>query len=178
MLEGKNIAASKRTRLNDQIRAAEVRLIDKDGTQLGIVDLAKAKDVAQTAGMDLVEISPGAEPPVCRVMDYGKYVFEQKKKKNASRKKQRQIQLKEVKLRPGTEDGDLQVKIRNIMRFLEANDKVKVTLRFRGREFVHNDLGFEMMKRIAEAVDEIGQVEFPAKMEGRQMLMILVPKKK
>lgn len=125
-----------------------------------------------------MEISPGAEPPVCRVMDYGKYLFDQRKKQNAAKKKQKQIHIKEIKLRPGTEEGDLQVKIRNIIRFLEDNDKVKITLRFRGREFVHNRIGYELMKRIEDEIHEVGTVEQAAKMEGRQMLMIVVPKKK
>ena len=153
-------------------------MIDSNGEQVGVVGLDRAKEIAVQAGLDLVEISPGAEPPVCRVMDYGKFQFEQRKKQAAARKKQKQIQIKEVKLRPGTEEGDLQVKIRSIVRFLEENDKVKVTLRFRGREFVHSEIGMELMKRIEEDVAELGQIEQAAKMEGRQIVMVIVPKKK
>lgn len=133
--------------------------------------------MAEEAELDLVEIVPTAEPPVCRVMNYGKYVFEQTKKKHAAKKKQKQIQIKEVKFRPGTEEGDYQVKLRNLTRFLNNGDKVKVTLRFRGREMVHQELGTRMLERIEADTQEIGVVEQFPKMEGRQMVMLLTPKK-
>jgi translation initiation factor IF-3 len=133
--------------------------------------------MAEEAELDLVEIVPNAEPPVCRVMNYGKYVFEQTKKKHAAKKKQKQIQIKEVKFRPGTEEGDYQVKLRNLVRFLNNGDKVKVTLRFRGREMVHQELGTKMLERIEADTQEIAVVEQFPKMEGRQMVMLLAPKK-
>jgi translation initiation factor IF-3 len=133
--------------------------------------------MAEEAELDLVEIVPNAEPPVCRVMNYGKYVFEQTKKKHAAKKKQKQIQIKEVKFRPGTEEGDYQVKLRNLTRFLNNGDKVKVTLRFRGREMVHQELGTKMLERVEADTQEYGMVEQFPKMEGRQMVMLLAPKK-
>ena len=133
--------------------------------------------MADEAEQDLVEIVPNAEPPVCRIMNYGKYVFEQSKKKHAAKKKQKQIQIKEVKFRPGTEDSDYQVKLRNLTRFLNHGDKVKVTLRFRGREMVHQELGTKMLERIETDLQEYGVVEQYPKMEGRQMVMLLAPKK-
>ncbi len=142
------------------------------------MDLAKALQVAQESELDLVEIAPEAEPPVCRIMDYGKHIFEEKKRQAEARKKQKQTQVKEMKIRPGTEEGDYQVKLRNLRRFLEDGDKAKVTLRFRGREMAHQELGLEMMRRIETDLDEIGAVEQTAKMEGRQMTMVIAPKKK
>lgn len=133
---------------------------------------------ARDSGLDLVEISPGAKPPVCRIMDYGKHLFEQRKKQAAAKKKQKQIQIKEIKLRPGTEEGDLMVKVRSILRFLDDGDKVKVTIRFRGREFVHSEIGMHLMQRIETEVGEVGTVEQVAKLEGRQMTMVIGPKKK
>jgi len=133
--------------------------------------------MAEEAELDLVEIVPNAEPPVCRVMNYGKYVFEQTKKKHAAKKKQKQIQIKEVKFRPGTEEGDYKVKLRNLTRFLNNGDKVKVTLRFRGREMVHQELGTKMLERVEADTQEYGMVEQFPKMEGRQMVMLLAPKK-
>lgn len=132
---------------------------------------------AEEAELDLVEIVPNAEPPVCRVMDYGKYLFDQNKKRHAARKKQKQIQVKEVKFRPGTDEGDYQVKLRNLIKFLENGDKVKVTLRFRGREMAHQELGSKMLKRIEEDLSELGAVEQFPKMEGRQMVMVMAPKR-
>ena len=128
--------------------------------------------------MDLVEVSPTAEPPVCRIMDYGKFLFEQNKKAHSAKKKQKQIQIKEMKFRPGTEEGDYQVKLRNLVRFLEDGDKAKVSLRFRGREVVHPEIGMKLMARIAEDLDEYGQVEAQPKFEGRQVVMVLAPKKR
>ncbi len=132
---------------------------------------------ASEASLDLVEVVPGAEPPVCRIMDYGKFRFEQSKKKNAARKKTKQIQLKEVKFRPGTEEGDYNVKMRNLIKFLENGDKAKVTLRFRGREMAHRDIGARLLKRVEEDLADIATVEQFPKMEGRQMIMVLAPRK-
>ena len=133
---------------------------------------------ADEVGLDLVEVSPNADPPVCRIMDYGKYKFEQQKKQQAAKKKQKQIHIKEIKFRPGTEEGDYQVKLRNLIRFLEHGDKAKVTIRFRGREMAHMDLGEQLMKRIEADLAEVGQVDQQARKEGRQMVMMLSPKKK
>jgi len=168
---------NKKTRLNEQITCNTVRLIDVDQTQLGVVSIQEALAKAEESGFDLVEISPNAEPPVCRIMDFGKFQFEQNKKKQAAKKKQKQIQVKEVKFRPGTEEGDYQVKLRNLIRFLNEGDKAKVTLRFRGREMAHQNLGNNLLKRIAADLDEFGIVEQFPKMEGRQMVMLLAPKK-
>jgi translation initiation factor IF-3 len=152
-------------------------LIGATGGQVGVVDLGEALKQADDAELDLVEIVPNAEPPVCRIMDFGKFLFEQNKKKHAARKKQKQIQVKEVKFRPGTDDGDYQVKLRNISRFLENGDKVKVTLRFRGREMAHQELGSKMLDRIEADMQEIAEVEQKAKLEGRQMIVILAPRR-
>ncbi|EGV50684.1 bacterial translation initiation factor 3 (bIF-3) [endosymbiont of Ridgeia piscesae] len=149
-----------------------------DGEQLGIVSLSEAKAVADEADMDLVEIVPNAEPPVCRVMDYGKFLFDVKKQKQAAKKKQKQVQVKEVKFRPGTGAGDYQVKLRNLVRFLSDGDKTKVTMRFRGREHAHRELGLELLQRVEADLAEYGQVEQKPAMEGRQMVMVLGPKKK
>jgi translation initiation factor IF-3 len=145
---------------------------------MGVVSITDAIEIAEKAEMDLVEIAADAEPPVCRVMDYGKHVFEEKKRQAEARKKQKQIQVKEIKIRPGTEEGDYQVKLRNLKRFLEEGDKTKITLRFRGREMAHQELGLEMMRRIEADLDEFGAVEQAAKIEGRQMTMVLAPKKR
>jgi translation initiation factor IF-3 len=163
--------------LNEEITAPEIRLIGKDGEQVGIVPLTRAQEIADEAGMDLVELVPNADPPVCRIMDFGKFLFEQNKKKQAAKKKQKQIQIKEVKFRPGTEEGDYQVKMRNIQRFLDHGDKVKVTLRFRGREMAHQELGSRMLERIEGDLTEQATVEQMPKMEGRQMIMVLAPRK-
>jgi translation initiation factor IF-3 len=153
-------------------------LIGADGEQAGIVSIEEALAAATAANLDLVEISPDAEPPVCKVMDYGKKLFDQKKQLAAQRKKQKQTQVKEMKFRPGTDEGDYKIKLRNVIRFLEAGDKAKVTLRFRGREMAHQELGMEMMKRIETDLLEIGQVEQFPKMEGRQLTMVIAPKSK
>lgn len=155
-----------------------MRLIGADGEQVGIVTLEEALEAATKANLDLVEIAPEAEPPVCKVMDYGKKLFDQKKQQAAQRKKQKQTQVKEMKFRPGTEDGDYQVKLRNLKRFLEAGDKAKVTLRYRGREMAHQELGMEMLKRIEIDLEELGAVEQFPKMEGRQLTMVIAPKSK
>ncbi|RZO19915.1 MAG: translation initiation factor IF-3 [SAR92 clade bacterium] len=169
---------SKRARLNDDITAAEVRLVASDGSQIGVVSLEVALETAQKETLDLVEISPDAEPPVCKVMDYGKHVFDIKKKAALQKKKQKQTQVKEMKFRPGTDQGDYDIKLRNLVRFLEHGDKAKVTLRFRGREMAHQELGMEMMKRVEADLTELAQVEQYPKMEGRQMTMVLAPRSK
>jgi len=169
---------SKKARINEQITAAEVRLVGADGEQIGIVGIDRALDDARKAQLDLVEMSADAKPPVCKLMDYGKHLFDLKKQKAAAKKKQTRTQVKEMKFRPGTEDGDYQVKLRNLIRFLEKGDKAKVSIRFRGREMAHQVLGMEMMKRIEADLEEIATVELHPKMEGRQMLMVLAPKKK
>jgi len=155
-----------------------VRLIGADGEQVGIVSLAEAMQAAQAATLDLVEIVPDSKPIVCKVMDYGKHLFELKKTKAASKKKQKQQQVKEMKFRPGTEEGDYQVKLRNLTRFLENGDKAKVSLRYRGREMAHQELGMEMLKRIEVDLEELATVEQYPKMEGRQLIMVMAPKKK
>ena len=167
-------------RLNDEITGLkEVRLNGLEGDSLGIVSLKEALKIAEEAGVDLVEISPNAEPPVCRVMDYGKYLFEKAKAAKEQKKKQKQVQVKEIKLRPGTDVGDYQVKLRNLSRFLEEGNKVKVTIRFRGREMAHQNIGVDVLNRIKEDTAEIASVEaFPSRIEGRQMIMVLAPKKK
>ncbi len=152
-------------------------MIGKEGEQVGIVSKNEALDMAEEADLDLVEIVPNAEPPVCRLMDYGKYQFELNKKKHAAKKNQKQIQVKEIKFRPGTEEGDYQVKLRSLIKFLEHGDKVKITLRFRGREMAHQELGMEMLKRVEADLEELGTVEQYPKLEGRQMVMVLAPKK-
>ena len=169
---------NKKLAVNEDIRARQVRLIDQEGTQLGIVPIEEALKTAETAGLDLVEIAADAEPVVCKIMDYGRYIFDAKKQKNAAKKKQKIIQVKEVKFRPGTEEGDYQVKLRNLIRFLEHGDKAKVSLRFRGRELAHQELGMEMMQRIEKDLLDLGVVEQQPKMEGRQIVMVIAPKKK
>jgi len=155
-----------------------VRLIDAEGNQVGVVSSREAKQMAYEAELDLVEISPGAEPPVCRIMDYGKYCFELNKKQQAAKKKQKQIQVKEVKFRPGTDVGDYQIKLRNLIRFLSEGDKAKITVRFRGRELSHKELGMDLLKQVETDLAEYATVEQFPKMEGRQMIMTLSPKKK
>ena len=155
-----------------------MRLIDQDGEQAGIVSLVQARRMAEEAELDLVEISPNAKPPVCRIMDFGKFRFEQAKKQQEAKKKQKQIQVKEVKFRPGTDEGDYQVKLRNLIRFLSDGDKAKVTLRFRGREMAHQDLGTTLLKRVEDDLAPYGAVEQRPKMEGRQMVMTIAPVKK
>ncbi|MFZ4077419.1 MAG: translation initiation factor IF-3 [Legionellaceae bacterium] len=169
---------SDRARINEQITLPEVRLIDAEGNQAGIVSTREALRLAEESGLDLVEISPTAKPPVCRIMDYGKFLFEVNKKQAEARKKQKQIQVKELKFRPTTEDGDYQVKLRNLIRFLNHGDKVKVTLRFRGREVAHQELGMKILERLQQDTAEFAVVEQQAKREGRQLLMVLSPKKK
>ena len=168
----------KKNRINDEIDLTELRLIGADGVQIGIVGFDEAMQTAQSASLDLVEISPDAEPPVCRIMDYGKHQFEEKKKRNEAKKKQKQTQTKEIKFRPVTEEGDYQVKLRNLKRFLEDGDRAKVTLRYKGREMSHQELGVQLLQRVEKDLEEYGTVEQFPKMEGRQLVMVLTPKKR
>lgn len=162
--------------MNQGIRAREVRVIDSDGSQVGIVSLRDALHLADERGLDLVEVAPQARPIVCRIMDFGKYKYEQSKREREARKKQRIITIKEVKLRPGIEDHDFQTKARNAVRFLQEGDKVKVTLMFRGREIVHPHLGQKILKKLAEQVEELAIIERTPKLEGRNMIMVLAPR--
>ena len=167
---------AQKNRINEDITAKEVRLIGIDGEQAGIVSLKEAQAIADDAGVDLVEISPNAEPPVCKVMDYGKFIFEKSKELKEQKKKQKQIQVKEIKFRPGTDEGDYQVKLRNLRKFLEAGDKAKITIRFRGREMAHQEIGIELLNRVKADLEDVSQVEsFPNRVEGRQMVMMLAP---
>jgi len=152
-------------------------VIGTEGEQAGVMDRDNAIALARESQLDLVEVSPNAEPPVCRIMDFGKYLFEQKKKTHAGKVKQRQTQLKEIKFRPGTEIGDYQVKMKKLVAFLEAGDKTKITLRFRGREMAHQELGMQLLERVRDDLEEYGTVEQFPKMEGRQLIMVLAPKK-
>ncbi|TEU30260.1 translation initiation factor IF-3 [Alkanindiges illinoisensis] len=172
------VAKSNRPAINDEIRAKEVRLVDEAGEQKGIVPLTEALRAAEAVELDLVEIVANAEPPVCKIMDYNKHLFDLKQKQKDAKKKQHQVQVKEIKLRPGTDVGDYQVKLRSILRFLEDGDKVKITLRFRGREMAHQELGLKQLQKIEGDVAEFGVVEQQPKMEGRQMGMLIGPKKK
>ncbi|MGR9051755.1 MAG: translation initiation factor IF-3 [Gammaproteobacteria bacterium] len=165
-------------RLNDAITSRRVRLIGADGESVGIVPLDEAKQLAYNSDLDLVEISPNADPPVCKIMDFGKFQFEQNKKQQAAKKKQKQIQVKEIKFRPGTEEGDYQVKLKSLVKFLDEGNKTKITLRFRGREMAHKELGMDLLKRIETDLQEIAAVEQFPKLEGRQMVMVMGPKKK
>ncbi|GIT92535.1 translation initiation factor IF-3 [Jannaschia sp. AI_61] len=162
-------------RINDRIRAVEIRLIGAEGENVGVVSPARARAMAEDAGLDLVEISPNANPPVCKIMDFGKFKYEQQKKEAEARKKQKTIEVKEVKFRPNTDTHDYDVKMRNVFKFLENGDKVKVTLRFRGREMAHQNLGRELLERVAKDTEEVGKVENFPKMEGRQMVMMIGP---
>ncbi|WP_422197604.1 translation initiation factor IF-3 [Acinetobacter sp.] len=164
--------------MNDEIRAKEVRLVDENGEQKGIVSLADALRAAESVELDLVEIVANAEPPVCKIMDFNKHLFDLKQKQKEAKKKQHQVQVKEIKLRPGTDVGDYNVKLRAIIKFLEEGNKVKITLRFRGREMAHQQLGLAQLQKIETDVAEFGTVEQMPKMEGRQMGMLLGPKKK
>ena len=175
-MEERLIAAERQTRLNNAIRVPQVRLIDADGNQVGIVPTDEARKQASDARLDLVEISPNASPPVCRIMNHGKFLFEKNKKRQAARKKQKQIQVKEIKFRPGTDIGDYQVKLRNLTRFLDEGNKTKITVRFRGREMAHQELGMQLLKRVEADLVEIAVVEQYPRKEGRQMVMILAPK--
>ncbi|WP_226953727.1 translation initiation factor IF-3 [Mesopusillimonas faecipullorum] len=173
-----DIATDKAHRINGEIRVPEVRLIGVEGEQLGIVKLPQALDLAEEHDVDLVEIAPNAAPPVCRLMDYGKFKYQEQKRQAEARSKQKVIQVKEVKFRPGTDEGDYQVKLRNLRRFIDEGDKAKVTLRFRGREMAHQELGMRVLERVKADLGELVQVEAMPKMEGRQMVMVLAPKRK
>ena len=164
--------------MNEDIVNPKVRLIDAAGENIGVVATDEALRIASEADLDLVEISPNAEPPVCRVMDYGKYKFEQNKKAHQAKKKQKQIHVKEIKFRPGTEEGDYQVKLRKLIEFLEDGDKTKVTIRYRGREMQHQELGAQLLDRIENDLKQYGDVEQRPKLEGRQLIMVLAPCKR
>ena len=163
-------------RINEEIRAREVRVIGSDGEQLGIMSGREAQQLAYEKHLDLVEIAPTAKPPVCRIMDYGKYRYEQQKREKESRKKQKTFDIKEVKLRPGIEEHDFNVKFKNAVRFLEDGDKVKVTIMFRGRELSHPELGEVLLNKMADQLKEMAVVERQPKLEGKNMIMIVAPK--
>lgn len=164
--------------MNGEINAPEVRLVGINNEPLGIVRLPDAMRMAEEAEVDLVEIAPQAAPPVCRLMDYGKFKYQEQKKAHEAKLKQKIIQVKEIKFRPGTDDGDYAIKVRNLIRFLEEGDKTKVTLRFRGREMAHQEIGVRLLERVRADLEPYGQVEQFPKLEGRQMIMVLAPKKK
>ena len=165
-------------RINGEINASEVRLVGADGEPIGVVSLSVATQMAEEAELDLVEIAPTAKPPVCRIMDFGKFKYSESKKRHEAKLKQKQIQVKEIKFRPGTDEGDYQIKLRNLIRFLEEGDKTKVTLRFRGREMAHQEFGIKLLERVKQDLETHGVVEQFPKLEGRQMIMVLAPKKK
>ncbi len=164
-------------RINELIEVPEVRLVDADGNMVGVVPLETALADADAAGLDLVEVSPNAEPPVCKILDYGKYKYEDQKRKAEARKKQKTIDVKEIKMRPGIDEHDYDVKMRAMRRFLDDGDKVKVTLRFRGREMAHQELGLKVLHRVRDDIEELGKIEQTPKMEGRQMIMVVAPVK-
>lgn len=172
-----NNSNTKKTRINQQIRVPEVRLIDKNGDQVGVVHIREALQRAEEDQLDLVEISPNANPPVCRIMDYGKFQFELNKKRSVQRKKQKQTQVKEIKFRPGTDIGDYNIKLKKIIGFLEHGDKVKVTLRFRGREMQHRELGMDILRRVQQDLKDLITIEQQPRAEGRQMGMVIAPVK-
>ncbi|NLD68156.1 MAG: translation initiation factor IF-3 [Limnobacter sp.] len=165
-------------RINGEINALEVRLVGADNEPIGIVHVREALRMAEEADLDLVEIAPQARPPVCRLMDYGKFKYQEQKRQHEARAKQKIIQVKEVKFRPGTDEGDYQVKMRNLRRFLEEGDKAKVTLRFRGREMAHQEFGVRLLERVRNDLEDIAQVEQMPRLEGRQMVMVVAPRKK
>ena len=179
LLEVRTISTkdSKQTQINEEIRASEVRLINENGEMVGIVSIDEALSKEEAADLDLVNISPNAVPPVCKILDYGKYRYEQQKKEKNAKKNQRVTEIKEIRLSASIEDHDVQVKARTAMKFLQDGDKVKVSLRFRGRERDYTQLGFDAMAKFADMVSEYGVIEKPAKMEGRRMNMFLAPKK-
>ena len=176
--EDLGIAVTKRARRNEEIDVVEVRVIDSEGEQRGVMSVPAAIEIAQSEGLDLVEVAPTADPPVCRIMDFGKYLFEQNKKAQSARRKQKQVHIKEIKFRPGTEEGDYKVKLRKLIEFLESGDKTKVTLRFRGREMAHQELGAQLLARVRDDLEEYGVVEQMPQMEGRQMVMVIGPKRR
>ncbi|MGD9159236.1 MAG: translation initiation factor IF-3 [Desulfobacteraceae bacterium] len=164
------------TRVNEMIRASQVRLISNEGEQLGIMSTKDAFDIAGKDGLDLVEVAPNADPPVCRIMDYGKYKYQASKKDQEARKKTKAFQLKEVKFRPHTDDHDLNYKIKNIIKFLEKKNRVKLTVMYRGREYAYQEAGIELLNKVAEEIQEYGSIEQEAKKEGRNATMVIVPK--
>jgi translation initiation factor IF-3 len=163
-------------RANEEITAENVRLIDEEGGQVGVVSREEGLARAQEVGLDLVEVAPNSDPPVCKLLDFGKYKYEAQKKASVARKKQRTIDVKEIKLRPGIDSNDYDIKMRSIVRFLEEGDKVKVTMRFRGREMAHQEIGMQVLERVREELGELAKVEQFPKMEGRQMIMVMAPK--
>ncbi len=163
-------------RVNREIDVRSIRLVGADGEMIGVVTLREGLTMAEEAGLDLVEVSPNADPPVCKILDFGKFKYEDQKKKNAARKKQKVIEVKEIKLRPNIDDHDYDVKMRGMKKFLEEGDKVKVTLRFRGRELAHQDLGMRVLEKVKDDLEELGKVEQIPKMEGRQMVMVIAPR--
>jgi len=163
-------------RVNEEIGAPSVRLVDENGEMVGVVSRQEALTMAMEASLDLVEVAPGADPPVCKILDFGKFKYEEQKKKNEARKKQKVIEVKEIKLRPGIDDHDYDVKMRSMLKFIEEGDKVKVTMRFRGRELAHQDLGMNVLMRVKGDLDELAKVEQFPRMEGRQMTMVMSPK--
>jgi translation initiation factor IF-3 len=163
-------------RINEEIGVMRVRLVDERGNMVGVVGRAEALQMAANAGLDLVEIAPNADPPVCKILDYGKFKYEEQKKKNEARKKQKIIEVKEIKLRPSIDDHDYQVKMRSMNKFIEEGDKVKVTMRFRGRELAHQDLGMNVLMRVRDDLEGIAKVEQMPRMEGRQMTMVVAPR--
>lgn len=163
-------------RINEDIRVREVQLIDHEGQNRGVVPVEEAMEIAGEAGLDLVEIQPNANPPVCKILDYGRHKYQAQKKAAEARKKQKTVELKEVKMRPNIDTHDYEVKMKSMLRFFDDGDKVKVTLRFRGREMAHQDLGYKLMQKVKEETAEIAKVEFEPKVEGRQMIMILAPR--
>ena len=168
----------KQTRINGEITTPEIRLVGVEGEPLGIVKIYDALRQAEEAELDLVEIAPTAQPPVCKIMDYGKFKYQESKKQHEAKLKQKQVQIKEIKFRPGTDEGDYQIKLRNLIKFLEEGDKTKITLRFRGREMAHQEIGMNQLRRVAADLAELAVVEQFPKMEGRQLVMMLAPKKK
>ncbi len=176
--EVESIAQNREVRINEDITTPEIRLVGSDGEPLGIVEIEKALAIAEEQEIDLVEIAPTAKPPVCRLMDYGKFKYNEQKKRHEAKLKQKQIHVKEVKFRPGTDEGDYQIKLRNLIRFLGEGDKAKVTLRFRGREMAHQEFGAKILERVKADLEPHGQVEQFPKMEGRQMVMVIAPLKK
>ena len=163
-------------RVNEQIEAEKIRVVNADGEMVGVISKEEGIEIAFEAGLDLVEVSPNADPPVCKVLDYGKYKYEAQKKANEARKKQKVIDVKEIKMRPGIDEHDYQVKMRSVRRFLDEGDKVKMTIRFRGREMAHQELGMKVLDRVREDVDELAKVEQFPKSEGRLMTMVIAPK--
>jgi len=163
-------------RVNSEISATSIRLVDQNGNMVGVVSVGEGLKLAETAGLDLVEISPGASPPVCKVLDYGKYRYEIQKKAHEARKKQKVIQIKEIKLRPTIDKHDLEIKVRNVIGFLAEGDKVRITLRFRGREMDHQELGMQVLERVQESLKEQAKIESPPRIEGKQITMMVGPK--